>query len=307
MQARVMRGSLSAFLAFFLLFSSYCFAADKPDCKDTKKVQVSGTTVLENDLEYRATRQELLESLLVEAATLVNGAEITTRRTVQTTVTDDESTKKRSKYDAIKARGVVDSYSFPMDAEYVSESSLGMMLNLTVDVVVCDQSGIDPPIYIAIEDIILKKFEEAEGESLSYVVAGAMPADSSLRYVRDEEMSPYRDFVISGQILSVAATAERSRLRESINTVVRINGEQPFREERIVRLSAIIQLMAYNVAQDSYALISETIEDRIPWPGNDEALSQKVDEFIGAALNEASIELYRKIIKNEGFKRVRKP
>lgn len=281
-------------------------ANEKFDCEKSKLVRVSGATVLASELEYRKTRQSLLEGLLVEAATIVNGVEITTRLTTQINVKGDQIQETMSEYGAVKARGVVLSYSYPMDAEHVADSSLGTMLNLTVDVLVCDQSNVVPPTYVAIEDIVFRNFEEYGGEDLINVAAGAMPENSSLRFVRDAETSPYRDFVVTGQVLSIAVTVEENRLRKALGQAVIVNG-QPVVDHRLYRLSAIIAMKAYNVPQDSYAIVHETIEEKLPWQNFDGALAQRVDEFIASSVRDASGKLYDKIIKNEGFKRVRAP
>lgn len=301
-----MKKLLFATSILILLCATDSTASNTSDCKKSKMVRVTGASVLASELEYRKTRQSLLEGLLIEAATIVNGAEITTRLTTQTNVTNDQIEETLSEYGAIKARGVVLSYSFPMDAEHVSDSSLGTMLNLTVDVLVCDQSDVVPPTYVAIESIDFRNFEKYGGENLIDVVAGAIPANSNLRYVRDTETTPYRDFVVSGQVLSIAVTVEENRVSKAFNQVVTANGKQII-DHRLYRMSAIIALKAFNVPQDSYAIVHETIEKKLPWQNYDGALAQRIDEFIASSVHDASEKLYEKIIKNEGFVRVRAP
>ena len=304
--AATRRARLSA--AWFLFVLAPALGATKgadsdANCDATRQVSVSGSENLASETSYRATRDSLLRSLLVEAATIVNGADITARRSSGVTAVNDDISAVIESYETIKARGLIVSYSFPMHGEAVVETDIGPMLRLNLDVVVCDQSSVRPRVYIKIQGVNFTNFREFE-KDLTAIVAGAIPAESDLIYIDGSQANAYYDYVVSGQVLSVAATVEENRWLRALGQTVTASG-QPIVDSRQHRLSAIIQMKAYHPADDTYTLVHETVEKTISIKSRDGALARSIDEFIVEALDSTSLVLFEKIIKQRDFKKVR--
>lgn len=291
-------------LALALLWYVAPTGAMADACQDFSAVNVKGKVALPSDSAYLSTRTELLDSLLIDAVAQVNGAKIRSRETMKQ---KEVNGALDDRYDANTVRtlkGLVKSYSFPAEGEAIHiDPIFGKMLSLELEVIVCNRSAIDT-VYVSLGEVKFPQFQDFSDQYMLSFVRDAIPPESNLRLVEDEDDVAFFDYVISGRIINISATAEDSVIKALIGNVVRTGDGKPIVDSVQYRLSATVALKAENAVDKSYTVTTQIVE-RIHSSAvrRDGALAQRANEFAGEAVGEVAQTLFQRIINQEGFKK----